>query len=68
MFCRSRRDRARAVDPGYHQGVAFAQELEQRCQFFAPLRTCPGHLFGSDYGTAGSGEGIKLDGKVLIDG
>ncbi len=45
-----------------------AQELEQRRQFLAPLGAGAGYLLRSDYSAAGGGEGIKLDGKVLIDG
>jgi hypothetical protein len=42
-----------AVDPGNHQGVAVAQELEEHRQFLAPLGGSAGHLLGPDHVAAG---------------
>jgi hypothetical protein len=56
------------VDPSDHQSVALAKKLKQRRQFLPAIGAGSGHLLGPHHGAAGGGEGIKLDGKVLIDG
>ncbi len=56
-----------AVDPADHQSVAVPEKLKQGCQLLATIGADAADFLGPHHGAAGGGEGIELDGKVLIN-
>lgn len=62
-------DRARqAVDAGDHQGIAWADEGQDRLQLVAAFRRSAAPLFAADYGAARIAQRLLLDTAVLVVG